>query len=192
MSDTPETTGTRTAQNAAELRSLFEAKAKAELEAADACAPGSDVVAFSGALLAQVALVKGLPGPAEAVGGPALSGADGDAADLALAALGYDPATAFRMVSRVEPGVEPDRRAERLRLAVEAVDPRLIVALDAEAAEDVAVAFGIAPLRFGKPVRVLGRTVVAVDGLEASLGDQARKARVWRQLKSVGTVRDGQ
>ena len=48
------------------------------LGAADALAPGSDIVASGGGLLAQVALVKGLPGPAEAAGGAALSGVDVD------------------------------------------------------------------------------------------------------------------
>ena len=167
------------------LRALFEEKARAEIGAADALAPGSDVVPVSGALMAHVALVKGLPGPSEVTGGAALSGPDGEAAARALAALGYDPDSLFAIVSRAEPGIEESRRAERLRLALEAVDPRLIVALDADAGHDVSMAFGIAPLRFGKPVRVLGRTIVAVDGLEASLTDQARKQRVWRQLRSL-------
>lgn len=170
-------------ETAAELRALYEAKVRAELAAADALAPGSDRVAARGELLATLALVKGLPGPAEASGGAALSGADGEAADKALAALGHDPARAFRVLSRPEPGLEPDRRSERLRLALEAVDPELVIALDAEAAEDLASAFGIAPLRFGEERIVLGRRLVAVDGLEASLADEKRKAAVWRQLQ---------
>ena len=129
--------------------------------------------------------MKGLAGPAEASGGAALSGADGEAARLALGALGYDPETAFAILSRVEPGIDAQKRADRLRIALEAVDPRVIIALDAYAAEDVSAAFDVEPLRFGKPIRVLGRMIVAVDGLEASLTDQARKARVWKQLKAV-------
>lgn len=165
--------------------SLYEAKARAELALADASAPGSDLVPGAGAPLARTMLLKGLPGPAERVGGSALCGADGDAAALALAALGYDPEDTFRLVSRPEPGIKRDRCANRLRLAVEAVDPHLVVALDAEAAEDLAQAFGVAPLRFGKPAIVLGRTLLAVDGLEASLTDPVRKRRVWRQLQTV-------
>lgn len=176
--------------DAASLRTLFEAKARAEIASADALAPGSDVVPVTGALLAHIALVKGLPGPAEVAGGAALSGPDGKAAARALAALGYQPGSTFAIVSRVEPGIAEERRTERLRLALEAVDPRLIVALDAEAAQDVSLAFGIAPLGFGKPVRILGRTVVAVDGLEASLTDQSRKQRVWRQFRTVEPKRD--
>ncbi|HSK46770.1 MAG TPA: hypothetical protein VLA05_02060, partial [Coriobacteriia bacterium] len=56
----------------AALRALHEARAVAELAAADASAPGSDVVAWRGNLVPSVAVVKGLPGPAEAAGGPAL------------------------------------------------------------------------------------------------------------------------
>lgn len=168
-----------------DLRSLYEAKIRAELEGADREAPGSDRVPSAGVLLARLALIKGLPGPAEVKGGATLSGLDGIAADLALSALGYDPMDAFRIMSRPEPGIEVARRGERLRLVIEAVDPGLVIALDAEAAEDLSEAFGVAPLRFGKPVQVLGRTIVAVDGLEASLTDQARKRRVWRQLQSV-------
>jgi hypothetical protein len=173
------------------LRRLYEHKARAELAEADSLAPGSDIVPSAGALLAQVALVKGLPGPAEVSGGAALSGADGRAAASALAALGYAPGSTFAVVSRTEVGTAPEARAERLRLTLEAVDPRLIVALDQEAAEDVSQAFGIAPLRFGRPVRVLGRTIVAVDGLEASLNDPSRKRRVWRQWKAVDKPRGG-
>ena len=172
-------------ESAAEIRALYEAKTRAELAAADSVAPGSDRVASVGALLARVALVKGLPGPAEVSGGAALCGPDGVAADLALAALGHDPAGTFRLLSRPEAGIDAARRTERLRLVVEAVDPEFVIALDPEAAEDVAEAFGIAPLRFGAPVRVLGRTMLAVDGLEASLTDQARKRRVWRQMQAL-------
>lgn len=179
------------APSADELRALFEAKVRAELEAADRAAPGSDRVPSTGALLAHVALVKGLAGPAEATGGAALSGSDGAAADLALAALGLDPSGAFRILSRPEPGVEATRRTERLRLAIEATDPGLVIALDAEAAEDLASAFGVASLRYGKPARVLGRTLLAVDGLEASLTDQPRKRRVWRQFQAVSARETG-
>lgn len=164
---------------------LFLAKVRAELEAAEALAPGSDAVAWRGDLLARVVAVKGLPGPAEVAGGDACSGADGEALAKALEALAHDPASVFCTLSRPEPGIELERRSDRLRAQIEAVDPSLVLALDAEAAEDLAAAFGVAPLRFGRETRVLGRRLVAVDGLEASLTDPARKRRVWSQLKAA-------
>jgi hypothetical protein len=163
----------------------FEDRAAAELTAADALAPGSDAVAWRGALLARVAVVKGMPGPAEASGGTALSGADGEAVTKALVALGYDADEVFFTLSRPEIGLEPAPRAERLRIHMEAVDPELILGLDAEAAADLAEAFGIAAPRFGTATRVLGRRVVVVDGLERSLGDERLKRRVWHQLKAA-------
>ena len=168
-----------------QVRALFEARARTELAAADALAPGSDVVAWSGALLAEIALVKGLPGPAEASGGAALSGADGEAARKALTALGWADDAIFCTLSRPEPGLPAEQRGDRLRLQLEAVDPALVLALDAEAAADLAEAFGIAQPAFGAEVRVLGRRIVAVDGLEASLGESARKKRVWSQLQAA-------
>ena len=171
-------------EDSASVKRVFETRAKAELAAADALAPGSDAVAWRGALLADVAVVKGAPGPAEASGMPALSGADGDAAVKALEKLGYAADALFFTLSRPEPGLSPEQRAERLRSQIEAVDPQLVIALDSRAAEDVAVAFGIAAPRFGEIVEVLGRRVLAVDGLEASLGDEAHKRRVWKQLQA--------
>jgi hypothetical protein len=174
---------TPTEPSAEQIRAQFEERAKAELRAADALAPGSDAVAWSGALLAEVALVKGLPGPAEASGGGALSGADGEAARKALTALGWGDERVFCTLSRSEPGASAARSTQRLRLQIEAVGPALVLALDAEAAADVAQAFGVARMPLGKEIRVLGRRIVAVDGLEASLGEPARKQRVWRQLQ---------
>lgn len=179
-----------TPDSAAELsadvwRALHEGRVRAELAAADALAPGSDAVSVRGALLADVAVVKGLAGPAEATGDPALSGADGEALGLALTALGHPLAGVFYTLSRPEPGIDSARRAERLRLQLDAVDPALVIALDAEAAADIAEAFGTAPFVAGQVVRVLGRRMVALDGFEASLGDAKRKRRVWEQLKAV-------
>jgi len=174
-----------TSQIAVKLRALHEARARAELTAADALAPGSDRVMWRGALLAQIAVVKGLPGPAEATGGAALSGADGVAVTKALEALGWDPATVFYTLSRPEAGMDRARAADRLRLQLEAVDPRAIVALDADAAADLAEAFGCEPLVPVTALRVLGRALVAVDGFEAALGDEKRKQAVWAQLKAA-------
>jgi len=171
---------------AAALRSLHEARVKAELAAADSKLPGSDAVASAGAHFAAIAVVKGLPGPAEASGKPAMSGADGEAARKALEALGWDPASVFFILSRPLPDTDPARRATRVRLQVESVDPEFVLAVDAEAAADVAGAFGFsAPLAFGEVVRAGGRRFGACDGLEASLSDMGRKKRVWQQLKPV-------
>lgn len=168
------------------LRALHEARARAELAAADTLAPGSDRVAPRGALLAQIAAVKGLPGPAEASGKAALSGADGQALTKALEALGYSPDSVFFTLSRPEPGMDRERAADRLRLQLESVDPRVIIALDAEAAADIAEAFGCAaPVPGAAPLRVLGRRLIAVSGFEAALADPKAKQRVWAELKAA-------
>jgi len=186
VSDTHDTAPDSAAALSADVwRSLHEARVRAELAAADALAPGSDAVRVRGALLADVAVVKGLAGPAEAAGDPALSDADGVALALALVALGHSLLGVFYTLSRPEPGIDPARRAERLRLQLEAVDPALVIALDAEAAADLAEAFGTAAFVPGQMVRVLGRRVVALEGFEASLGDAKRKRRAWEQLKAA-------
>lgn len=171
---------------AGKLRALHEACARAELGAADALAPGSDRVAPRGALLARIAAVKGLPGPAEASGGAAMSGSDGEALTKALEALGYDADTMFFTLSRPEPGMDRERASDRLRLQLESVDPQVIVALDAEAAADLAEAFGCAtPVPGAVPLRILGRRIVAVSGFEAALSDPKAKQRVWAELKAT-------
>lgn len=168
-----------------ELQREFEQKARAELAAADRAAPGSDAVAWSGDVFAEVALVKGDPGPAEVAGGSALSGPDGVAARKALQALGFDPDSVFRTVARPEAGIDSGALRDRLRLQIEAVDPTAVVALDAFAAEEVAAAFTLGSLGFGRPVSSGGRTFLAVDGLEASLSDERTKRKVWRQLQAL-------
>lgn len=135
--------------------------------------------------MAEVLVVKGLPGPAEASGGAAFSGADGEAAAKALAALGYTEGDLYFTLSRPSSGNDAERLAARLRAQIEAVDPLLVLAVDSAAAADVAAAFGIKQPKWGSEVRVLGRRIVAVDGLEDSLTDPARKRRVWEQLKAA-------
>lgn len=179
MSDRPDL------KEAARIRALHEARARAELAAADALAPGSDTVAWRGELLPAVALLKGLPGPAESAGGAAVSGADGRAASKALERLGYDASSAFWALTRPEPTIDPERRAARVKALIEAVDAPLVIALDTPAAEDVAAAYSLAELRAGRACTARGRRFVAVDGLEESLADERRKAAVWRQLKAA-------
>jgi hypothetical protein len=162
----------------------FEAKARAELALADRHVKGRSLVAWSGDPMAAVALVKGGTGPAEVAGGPVLSGPDGDAAAKALGRLGYEGAV-FATLSRRDFGTPLPGGAMRLREQLEAVEPDLVIALDSAAAADLAHAFGCAPLEPGRPVIVLGRILLALSGLEASLGDEHRKAVVWSELRSL-------
>ena len=168
-----------------ELQSVFEAKVAEELRQADRIAPGSDVVRFRGSVLATVLCVKGLPGPAEVSGGAAVSGADGEAALKGLAALGYEEDDVAFVLSRPDPSLAHDRLIARLARVIEAVDPTVVLALDQTAATDVFEAVDVAAAKPGVAVRASGRRVVALDGLEASLGDEGAKKRIWRQMKSA-------
>jgi hypothetical protein len=170
-----------------ELREAFEGKARAELAAADALAPGSDIVGWRGCLVPVVAVVKGYPGPAEASGGPAVSGADGEAISKALERLGYDSSQVFYTLSRPAPDVGAEQREARLRAQIEAVDAPLVIALDREAAQDLAHAYGASAPPPGVAVRIAGRRFVACDGLESALGtaDATVKARLWEQLTAA-------
>lgn len=167
----------------AALRARYEAKAVAELKQADRLAPASDVVSWRGSLIPDVAVVKGRAGVAEAAGGSAMSGADGEALAKALSALGHDPEQAFFTLSRPDSGVDAAARAARLRAQLEAVDAPLVISLDVQAAEDVAAAFGLAALPFGTLAVACGRRLVAVDGFEASLSDEGAKKRIWEQMR---------
>ncbi|MDY0088115.1 MAG: hypothetical protein RBS78_06185 [Coriobacteriia bacterium] len=169
---------------ASELRQLYHAKIRAELAAADKMAPGSDAVACAGDLFAEVFVAKGEPGPAEASGGAALSGPDGEAVRKALAALGFDPDSVYATLVRPAAGIDETLLLTRLRAQVEAIDPWLVLALDGVAAADIAGAFGLGKLAFGKRILAGGREFVAVDGLEASLIDVRAKRRVWSQLQA--------
>lgn len=183
----------------AALQALYRAKLAEELRAAGKLQPSADAVADSGNPEARVLFVKGAPGPAEACGAAALSGPDGHAATKSLEALGFDPGSMYAMLSHasvapttdgstrdaIDPAPPVPEAALRVRATAEAIDPYAIVALDATAAIDVAAAFSVAPLRFGQPIRALGRVVLAVDGLEPSLADPARKKRVWSQLRAL-------
>ena len=165
------------------LRAQHEARVRTELAAADRLLPGSDGVPSAGTHFATIVVVKGLPGPAEASGKPAMSGADGAAARKALGALGWEADSAFFMLSRPGSSADAPRRAARLRFQIEAVDPEFVLAVDTDAAADVAEALGLERLALGAVVRADGRRVLACDGLEASLSDANRKRRVWSQLK---------
>lgn len=170
---------------AAEVRANYEARAIAEIADADNTLVGHVPVPWSGAVLASVVAVKGLPGPAEAAGGAAMSGADGEALEKALEALGWPSGSWFFTVSRVAGVDETAAFAKRVRAQVEAVGARVVVALDGEAAADLAGAFDTKPLRFGSERSVAGRRLVAVEGFEGALAVPGRKRVVWSQLQKA-------
>lgn len=170
-----------------ELQVMYERRAEAELAAADELVPGSESVASGGSVFARNFLVKGSPGPEDARERRALAGADGEAARRALEALGCDAGSVFATVARVsESQASREAIVERLALQIEAVDPATVVALDGEAADLLAAVAGVEGLPFGEPAVWKGRTLLAVDGLEASLTDEDRKRRVWEQFRSIG------
>jgi len=170
---------------AARIRALYEARARAELAAADRQCPGADTVLWRGALLAEIAVVKGMPGPAEAAGEAALSGRDGAAIATATEALGWRPEAAFFTLSRPTTGLDPARCATRLRAQMEAVDPVVVVALDHMAAEDLARAFGAEPLEPGVATEAFGRRLVALTAFEETLSDRDRKQTAWAELQAA-------
>lgn len=170
------------------LDALYRAKARAEIDAAERTGAGGTSVRPSGDELAEIVLVKGEPGPGDLEGGYALAGADGEAADKALDALGA-PAGRFAFCTRVA-GVDGEARSHRIRMLLEAVDPSVVLALDMLAASDLEKALGIGPIVAGTPLGWRGRTVLAVEGLEASLSDEGLKRCVWRQLKALAVVED--
>jgi hypothetical protein len=152
-------------------------KAASELAAALSESP----VLTTGSAPADVFIAKGTASPLDLSRAEALAGEDGVAVRKALAALGWDTSLFGLCVSAGETALEP----ASLALAIEAVDPDLVIAVDETAALSVAAALGADPLVFGTPRQIQGRSVLAVDGLEDSLADDARKRRVWQQLKSV-------
>jgi hypothetical protein len=74
----------------------------------------------------------------------------------------------------------------RLRLLVEAIDPAVVVLLDPAAAVDFARAFTVPVPEPGVASSISGRVVLATEDFAASLGDEQRKQRVWRQLRALG------
>ncbi len=157
---------------------LYEAKALAELRDADALA-GVEEGGWSGDVLAAVALVVGTPRGAK---GTLLPAEAAEAVDKALAALGFESGSSFVITSRPA-GAGRAALAARLRLALEAVDSPLVLALDADGAQDLAAAFGLTALQAGRPVRSAGRVLGSVGDFAGSLGDPKSKARVWAAMK---------
>lgn len=164
------------------LAQAYRAKARAELERADAIAPGA--VAWWGDELAEIVAVKGLASEADLEAGRAGAGEE-EPLRKALDVLGLAGSAVLFTVARPGARISARRVRARLALQVESVDPRIVLALDAEAAVAIAEALGTQPLPPGRPVTRQGRLYVALDGFEASLGDEARKKRVWAQLKAL-------
>jgi hypothetical protein len=170
--------------SAAALQSAYGAKAAAEIEDAEVVLRSGSGVRGGGDPLATTVLLKGAAGPDDVALGRALAGADGEAARKALAALGHDAASVYAACTRAG-DASPQARARAVERLVEAVDPALVIALDAEAAEDLGAAFCV-QVRPNGPVSARGRILGAVGGLEASLADESEKARVWAQFKAIG------
>lgn len=135
--------------------------------------------------MASVVLVFGTPDGAQRKAGKALAGPVGDAAVKAVTALGFDPAALFAICSRPEPGIDAVALASRLELAIEAVDPVVVIALDEDASRDLSAAFGCAALAPGRPATVRGRTLGAVGDLRGSLHNAAAKRPVWAAFRAV-------
>jgi len=138
-------------------------------------------VAPAGSGPADVFVVKGIAGAEDIATGKTLGGADGEALRKALDALGWEQAY-YAICAEQE---DVSLSADALALAIEAVDPDLVLALDVVAARYVADALKIDALDLGESRIVAGRSVCAVDDLSASLTDEARKRRVWSQLKAI-------
>lgn len=169
------------------LRALYGARVRLELDLTEDREPAARV-RWSGDPLARVVFVKGVPSAADVEAGRAFAGADGDAARKAAAALGLDAGGVLFTCSR--PAGDERSSAARLVAQIEAADPDVVIAADAAAAEDVATALGAGRLVAGVPISALGRSVVAVDGFEESLGDEDRKRLIWSQMRSVAAARD--
>lgn len=179
------------ADDVAALAALYAGKAAAEEAAADALVGGAPVRS-AGEPDARLLLVKGELGASDLEAGEALAGPDREAALAALAALQVDAGSFLAVASRPVAGAAAKAVVRRLALYLEACDPGLAIAVDATAAEDLARAAGLPALPFGEPAHVRGRTLLAVDGLEASLGDEDRKKRVWAQFRGLGTKKRGE
>ena len=140
------------------LRMAYEAKARAELSDADAiteAAPGS----WTGPLVgARIAFVEGDAAGAKS---PALLAPRiREALVKAAAAMGAGEEQVFLIASRPSGEGDAGSRAARLRLALEAADPPAVAAIDQEAAQDVAAAFGLDPLVAGVTVSAVTAAVV--------------------------------
>jgi hypothetical protein len=177
------------------LRAAYEAKALAELGDADALAGRRSRSASGHASRSWCGPVLGPPiafvvATAAAVAEPdgVLDEVTADAASKAADALGAGPAGPFIIASRPAGAGSAKVRARRLQLAIEAVDPLAVIALDAEAAADVAAAFGLDGLPPGQPANAAGRVLGYAGAFAGSLNDDAAKAHVWSAMKAIAAA----
>lgn len=133
---------------------------------------------ISGNLLAGFLCCKGVPGPAERAGGAVCSGDDGVALAKAAVALGYGEDS---LAAVYVAGLSPDD----LRIIIEAIDPAVVVSVDAPARVMVSRALGAPLPSYGVLVRAAGRRFLAVDSFEESLVSDEAKRRSWHQLKAA-------
>jgi hypothetical protein len=139
---------------------------------------------------ASVVAVKGEPGVAEQSGQQPFFGADGPALESALAALGWGSNSWCGIVLDLPNRAALD--APSLRLLIETIDPRALLALDRRALTVMQEGFGEevlpAALGPGQKTWLLGRALVFVDGFETALVSEDNgeaKRRVWRELKAL-------
>lgn len=164
-------------------------------------------VRMAGNAFSPIVLVKGELNVDERDGTELLFGADGKALRAALSAIGWEPQDFCTLAAVAGPG-DPavvggldegsPLPVELFREALEALDPEAVVLLDAAAADLMREAyadalaiiedFNTAMLKPGLVAPVLGRRVLALDGFEASLGDPAKKQRMWAYLKQLGPL----
>jgi hypothetical protein len=167
----------------AALSAAYAAKAAAELADADAvvgAAPG----AWEGVTVGpRIAFVIARA----ASSGTVLETRVAEAAAKAADALGAGT-DVFCIATRTDPPASPDARARRLRLGLEAVDAPAVIALDVEAAGDLASAFGADALRPGTPTRVFGRVIGYAGDFAASLDDDPAKVRAWSAMKTIAAA----
>ena len=131
-----------------------------------------------------------------------MGGADGTALRASCTAIGYAPEDFCALAAVAGEGDDPALTlgatlpTEVFREALEALDPEVVLLLDAAAADlmretyaDALVAiddFDTAMLKPGLVAHVLGRRVLALDGFEAALGDKREKQRMWAYIKQIG------
>lgn len=163
---------------------LYAAKAAAELGDAEALAPGP-IRGWRGEPGARLAFVIGRPSEEDRAAGEILRGATGEAAGKAAEALGVALGAFFALATRPVEGLDASASTDRVGLALEAADPAVVIALDANAAQDVANAYSIAVPGAGVPVRVRGRIFGYAGDLGASLSDARAKAKVWGAMRTI-------
>ena len=139
---------------------------------------------------ARIVAIKGEPGESERKGKPPFFGVDGEALESAFVALDWS-SNNWCGIAIDLPG-KGVIGAGDLPLLIETIDPIALLALDEKAATALQDGYGVELLpcipQPGKRIKILGRTLVFVDGFEAALASDDKgeaKQRVWKQLKAL-------